>query len=301
MQIARLFELLYLLLQKKSCTAGELSERLEVSVRTIYRDIETLSAAGIPVYAARGKGGGIRVMPGFALDKSLLNAKEQKEILAALQGFEAAIGDKSAVRGKLGAFFRQETPPWITIRFAGWGGKTDTFDRLRDAILKKRVARLCYHSVGRPSSLREVEPLQLLFIGHVWYLGAFCRLRDDYRIFRLSRIGVVEALEEAFERELPHEVAREWAWPREPREMMTVRLKIKASSAFRILDDFDPERVTELGDGSYLAEMTVPHGDDWAVGFILGFGSQARVLEPGWLAEAVRQEAKKITEDIVDF
>ena len=85
MKNSRLFEILYLLMEKRSITAGELAERLEVSERTIYRDIDALSAAGIPVFTQKGQGGGIRLMEQFILDKALLSQAQQDEILFALQ------------------------------------------------------------------------------------------------------------------------------------------------------------------------------------------------------------------------
>lgn len=84
----RLFEIVYILLDKQTITAKELSKRLEVSVRTIYRDIEALSASGIPVYMSKGRGGGIHLLDQFVLNKSILSKHEQKEILTALQGLK---------------------------------------------------------------------------------------------------------------------------------------------------------------------------------------------------------------------
>ena len=89
MQISRLFEIVYLLLERRSVTARELAERFEVSPRTIYRDVDALAQAGIPVYADRGQGGGIRLMEQFVLNKSLLSVKERRELLASVQGMQA--------------------------------------------------------------------------------------------------------------------------------------------------------------------------------------------------------------------
>lgn len=89
MQLSRLFELVYLLLDRKGMTADELAEHFEVSRRTIYRDVDTLAQAGIPIYAERGKGGGIRLTEQFVLNKSVLSAEERRSLLAALRGMEA--------------------------------------------------------------------------------------------------------------------------------------------------------------------------------------------------------------------
>ena len=106
MQINRLFEIVYILLDKKTVTARELSEHFEVSKRTIYRDIEILSQAGIPIYTTKGKGGGISVLPEFVLNKSILSDREQNEILSALQSLNALNGSTAdPVLNKLATLF----------------------------------------------------------------------------------------------------------------------------------------------------------------------------------------------------
>ena len=90
MQINRLFEMVHILLNKKNVTAKELAEHFEVSIRTVYRDIETLTFAGIPVYSSRGKNGGIRLLENYVLNKTLISQDEQNEILYALQSLKAA-------------------------------------------------------------------------------------------------------------------------------------------------------------------------------------------------------------------
>ena len=99
----RLFSLLYLLLRKGSMTAPELARELEVSVRTIYRDVETLSMAGVPVYAASGRGGGVSLLPGYTFDRALLSEEEQNQLLIALQSLKAADQQVDALLQKLGA------------------------------------------------------------------------------------------------------------------------------------------------------------------------------------------------------
>lgn len=95
MQESRLFRILYYILEKGKVTAPELASKFEVSIRTIYRDIDTLSSVGIPIYATQGKGGGISILEGYILDKSLLNKNEKEKILLGLQGLRT-IGDKDA-------------------------------------------------------------------------------------------------------------------------------------------------------------------------------------------------------------
>ena len=118
MKNSRLFKILYLLVEKRAVTAGELAERLEVSERTIYRDIDALSAAGIPVFTQKGQGGGIRLMDQFVLDRALLSPEEQDEILFALQAILATGGGAEAdTLSRLSALFRREGGDWLEVDF----------------------------------------------------------------------------------------------------------------------------------------------------------------------------------------
>ena len=122
MKNSRLFEILYLLVEKRAVTAGELAQRLEVSERTIYRDIDALSAAGIPVFTQKGQGGGIRLMDQFVLDKALLSQAQQDEILFALQAIIATGGGlEGETLARLTALFRREGSDWLEVDFTDWG------------------------------------------------------------------------------------------------------------------------------------------------------------------------------------
>lgn len=121
MQINRLFEIIYLLLNRKTVTAKELADRFEVSVRTVYRDIDTLSSAGIPVFASRGRGGGISLLDDFVLDRSVLTNQEQEEILFSLQSMNA-VHQVSDIVQKLSSFFQKTDTDWIGVDFSPWGG-----------------------------------------------------------------------------------------------------------------------------------------------------------------------------------
>ena len=122
MKNGRLFEILYLLVEKRTLTARELAQRLEVSERTIYRDIDALSAAGIPVFTQQGQGGGIRLMDQFVLDKALLSRAQQDEILFALQAILATGGtEERETLSQLSALFRREGDGWLEVDFTDWG------------------------------------------------------------------------------------------------------------------------------------------------------------------------------------
>ena len=139
MQESRLFKIVYHLLDKGQATAPELAEKFEVSVRTIYRDIDALSGAGIPVYAETGRNGGIHLMNDFVLDKAVLSEEEKQEILTALQSVNSTnnIGSNQTLQ-KLSAIFHISSEDWLEVDFSRWGNKgtdNEKFEWLKSAII----------------------------------------------------------------------------------------------------------------------------------------------------------------------
>ena len=148
MKIDRLFQIIYILLHRKSMTANELAERFNVSTRTIYRDIDALSLAGIPIFTSKGKGGGISLLPGFVLDKSLLSEDEQSEILAALQGLSHMPTTQSEdILTKLSNIFSKNAGNWLEVDFTDWSFTgEDIWGSFKTAILECRIAEFDYYS-----------------------------------------------------------------------------------------------------------------------------------------------------------
>ncbi len=145
MQIHRLFEMVYILLDKKKITAGELAEHFGVSRRTICRDIDTLSTAGIPVYTEKGKGGGISLLPNFILNKSILSEGEQNEILSALYGLSSIKTDETnLILQKLSTIFSKTATNWMDVDFSGWSHENDFFNDFKTAILERRIIEFDY-------------------------------------------------------------------------------------------------------------------------------------------------------------
>jgi predicted DNA-binding transcriptional regulator YafY len=192
MQINRLFEIVYILMNKKSTTTKELSEHFEVSQRTIYRDIETLCQAGIPIYTTKGKGGGIGLLEHFILNKSLLSDQEQSDILSALQGLKAtSYADTDKVLSKLNSMFGNKGQDWIEVDFSYWNSNEEDkqkFGQLKDAILSHRIIQFDYYNSYGQESHRTLEPGKLVFKGQAWYLYGYCRDKKDERFFKISRI-----------------------------------------------------------------------------------------------------------------
>lgn len=289
--INRLLGIIYILLNKGTVTAGELAERFEVSTRTIYRDVEALSMAGIPVYTTKGKNGGISLTERFVLDRLVVSEEEQQRILAALASLqETGASEEEEILQKLGDFFRTKPVNWVSIDFSDWGGEhKELFEQIREAILGEHVLEFDYYGQYGDMEHRIVEPVQLLFKDYTWYVRAFCRRRNAMRLFKVRRMKRVRMSEEIFDR---HSVRLEKAedlklTDRQERmgELPEVVLRIEGKEAYRIYDRFEEEEVTRLPDGDFEIRMRC-YVDDWIYGLILSFGPSARVLEP----EDVRME-----------
>ena len=187
MEQGRLFKIVYHLLDKGRATAPELAEKFEVSVRTIYRDLDAISAAGIPIYTVQGKGGGIFILPEFVLEKSLLTPQEKEQILMALQGLAAAEDSRTdELLTKLGGLFRVQGANWIEVDFSDWHKNTagaELFDELKRAVFSCRRVSFSYFA-GEGGTVRTVEPVKLIFKSKDWYLYGFCLLRNDLPLFQ---------------------------------------------------------------------------------------------------------------------
>ena len=292
MQNVRLFEIVYILLESGSTTAAKLAERFEVSVRTIYRDIEALSQAGVPVYAERGKGGGIRLMEGYSIEKSLLSESERTEVLSALQGFGAMLG-KGAALGKLSAFFGMESESWLDVDLSNWcGSDEDVFKLIRGAITERYVLSFDYYSPNGEVSYRSILPTKLKFKSKTWYCQGFCLERRAMRIFKISRMKRVSVSDKHFDiRDIPLEDPTENFGRNQ--ECTEITLKIREEMAYRIYDDFNESEITRLPDGDFAVMVSYPV-DGWVYGLILSYGENAEVVEPQFM----RDKLKRIAENI---
>ena len=282
MQISRLFEIIYIVLEKGKVTARELAERFEVTPRTIYRDVENLSAAGIPVYMTKGRNGGLSLLPEFVLDKTVLTQRERDEILSALAGLSATGRDEAdGALSKLASLFGDSGYNWIEADFSGWGwtqGLKDSFSLLKEAILARRVLSFDYYGSKGGKTFRTVEPLKLIFRGQAWYLYAYCRTRGTDRFFKLSRMDRIIIQSESFSRKTPEQViTTEQGKP--DYELISVRFRALPPISFRIYDEYPHHCIREEEDGSLLVETSIPKGE-WLNSYFLAYGENVEVLEP---------------------
>lgn len=309
----RLFEILYILLQKRSITAKELAERFEVSIRTIYRDIDALSLAGVPVYARKGRYGGICLLDNFILDKSLVSETEQRDILAALESMaEVEKGSTDGILSKLSSIFQMGQPRWLAMDFSDWSNlKQELYSNLKQAIIHHKRVRFQYYSRSGEVTERVVEPLQLWFKDYTWYLKAYCVHKKGLRVFKLNRMQKVIVLEVSFEEEYSQRVKflieesggnsiADEQDPLNPKiesvkdekkdekmdERVAITIHIDRSQGYRVYDNFESDYITILEDGDFMvkAEYVL---DDWVYGMILSYGKYAKVIEPDYIRERI--------------
>lgn len=291
MQINRLFEIVYILLERKTITAKELAERFEVSTRTIYRDIEILSQAKIPVYANKGNGGGIGLLEDYVLDKSMLSEEEQNQILFALQSMEKISNqDEKNILEKMSSIFNKSKTNWIDVDFSDWGtnGEQDqTFNLIRNAILKHNVIEFVYYNSYGEEKKRQAEPLQIYFKDKSWYLKAYCRLKQDYRLFKISRMKDIKLLNETFERELPQIKENKFDY-----KTIQLELEISKDMSYRVYDEFKREDIIKNKNGDFIVKVEFPE-NDWVYGYILSFGENVKVLSPGYVKSIIKENLQK--------
>ncbi len=295
MQINRLFEIVYILLDKKTVTARELSEHFEVSQRTIYRDVEVLSQTGIPIYTTKGKGGGISILSEFVFNKSILSDTEQNEIISALQSLNALNGSSvDPILNKMATLFNKNSSNWIDVDFSRWGSdemEKEKFKLIKTGILDKKVLDFNYYSSYGEKSTRLIEPLKLMFKGQSWYLYGYCRLKCDYRIFKITRIRNINMKDETFERETPENI---WTETDSGYESRTVNLVLKfdAEMAYRLYDEFSAEDIKTNPDGSFIVKTCMPEAN-WVYGYLMSYGERVEVLEPERMKRKIAEKYQK--------
>lgn len=299
MEQSRLFKIVYHLLEKGKSTAPELAEKFEVSIRTIYWDLDTISAAGIPIYATQGKGGGIFIMQDFVLNKSLLSEQEKEQILMALQGISATEHNQTdELLMKLSGLFQSKVTNWIEVDFSEWYKNTpnyDVFNLIKNAIFNQYTITFSYFARERNYSNRTVEPIKLIFKNKDWYLYGFCLLRNDFRFFKLTRIKDLEISSDTFIREVKssHEIETVI----KNKNFIHAKLKFSPKVAFRVYDEFT-DNVSKDNQGNLYVNIDLPDNET-LFSYILSFGDNVEILEPDYLRHSMKEKLALMLEKYI--
>ncbi len=246
MRMDRLLNMVALLANRRQMKAQELAEYFGVSVRTVYRDADTISLAGFPIVSYPGAGGGLGIAEGFRLDRTVLSEEELSSVLLALHSTsglwpgETGSATLEKLKAVLAGACREEAghtrllegmdslhydhTPWNRP-----GGYTEELGLLRQGIEACRLVRFRYFSAGGEAGERMVEPYTLVLKSGQWYLYAYCLLRQGFRLFRLSRMREPEVTAEQFRRRETEPESLPWNnhWPMEG-SLVELKLRIPA-------------------------------------------------------------------------
>ncbi|MEK4750162.1 YafY family protein [Niallia sp. FSL W8-0177] len=300
MKISRLFQIIYILLERKMITANELADKLEVSVRTIYRDIEVLTESGIPIYTMQGKGGGITLMDQFVLNKSLLLDKEQDEILFSLQSLSATnYPDTSDILAKLSHLFQKSETKWIEVDFSSWGSDTkrkEYFSLFRQAILERHVLSFHYINSNGEKSLRRILAEKLLFKDKAWYLEGFCLEKSANRTFKINRMSNIALTNEIYDNiKKTEELLLNDSLDGDYLEWADLVLKISSRASYRIYDEFEEKDISKEKDGYHIISTSHIKGE-WLYSYLLSYGNYLEVIEP----TDIRKEIKRRIQQMIN-
>ena len=296
MKIYRLIGILSVLLQEEKTTAPELAEQFEVSRRTINRDIEDLCKAGIPIQTIPGVGGGIRIMDGYRMDRTILTSKDMQMILAGLRSLDSVSG--SSYYGQLMEKVQAGSSEFITgrdsilIDLSSWyrDSLAPKIETIQDAIGLKKTIRFRYYSPGGDTE-REIEPYYLIFKWTSLYVYGYCLLRKDFRLFKLNRMdSIVHVTSFKENREVPMpDLSNQKVFPAQDR----VKAIFDPSMKWQLVEEYGVDSFTEMDDGSLLFEHEYAD-DEGLLAWMLSCRDKVTVLEP----ERVREKLYQITSEI---
>ena len=295
MQIGRLFQIVYILMNKKQVTAHDLATRLEVSRRTILRDIDTLAEAGIPVYTTQGKGGGIFLQDNFVLNKAIISEEEQNQILFSLQSmFATELISTDGLLEKLQSLFSGTTKEWIDVDFSRWGHSeedNERFEMLKKAILSERMVSFDYVSPFGELKGHEVCPLTLAFKSKSWYVKTFCPAENDYRVYKFNRISNIAMMDLTFDGTNYTPPPMNTVEETHTEELYAVKANISPYARYRVYDEFASGDFAKNDDGSFT--LYLPDAR-WVYDYLLSFGTSIEVLEPQKLRNEMLEHITKI-------
>jgi Predicted transcriptional regulator len=295
----RLLGIVTVLAQRNKVKAKELAERFEVSLRTIYRDVEAIGKAGIPIVTYPGGDGGIGIAEGFTLDRSALTREDMQSIVLGLKSLESVQPDRSVSRllSKLspepGRFVALRDAIVIDLASHYKNSLAPKIGLLRQAIADGKTVRFDYYAkTGRTA--REIEPYFVAFKWSAWYLFGYCRLRGDFRLFKLNRLLHLEITENDFQfRAVSDDQLNLEAFYSDPETKQYATLLLDRSLEYVMIDEYGPESYELLDDGRILADWDYVNAHEM-VKTVLGLGGGAKVVSPKSLADAVQAEAEKI-------
>ncbi len=304
MKIDRLVAILVILLRKERVPAKELAEKFEVSVRTILRDVEAINLAGIPIVTFQGANGGIGIAEGYRLDKSVLSEDDMAAVITTLKGIDGAITGKSheilmeKLKNTLSASQLETLDTKLKqfiIDLSPWYEDAHTKKKLaviRKAIEETKELGFSYADAEGKKTQRSVEPYSLILKAQKWYLLAWCRLRSDFRYFKVSRINELVTGDAVFKpREVPVKIPEEPEWYKSGNPVTLELVFIKEFES--IVAEWFGGNFEKDEEGNIMVKTTLPESN-WLYGYLLSFGAGLEVVSPPHIRKVLADISKEI-------
>lgn len=304
MKVDRLVSMIMILLDKKRIGAQELADMFEVSPRTIYRDIDAINIAGIPIRSIPGVGGGFEIMPEYKVDRKIFSTADLSAILMGLSSLSNMVRGDELVNAfaKVKSFIPAEKAKDIEIKanqicidLSPWIGNRNIqpyLETIKTALQDHKLLHFEYTAHHGNKTVRTVEPYQLVLKGGHWYFQGYCHIRNDYRIFRLSRMSDLQMKQETF-------VPRDYQKPildfEEIVETMQTEIKIRIHKSImdRVLEYCAYDNFVLDSDEYYIVNFPFIE-NDYYYDILLGFGNRCECLEP----LHIRAELKRKIQDM---
>ena len=300
MKIDRLVSIIMTLLDRERIGARELADTFEVSPRTIYRDIEAINLAGIPIHSVSGVGGGFEIMPEYKLDNKVFSTADLSAILMGLSSLSNVVRGDELINAfeKVKSFIPAEKARdieikanQITIDPSPWFGRRNIqpfLELIKTALREHKLLCFEYTAHHGNRTLRTIEPYQLVLKGSHWYVQGYCYFRNDYRLFKLSRISKLQMKQEAF---IPRDYQKPILDFEEIAETMQTEIKIRIHNSVldRVLEYCTYDRFVPDGDEYYIVKFPFIE-NDYHYDILLGFGDKCECLEPVRIRTEIRRK-----------
>ncbi|GAA0777053.1 YafY family protein [Clostridium subterminale] len=245
---------------------------------------------------SKGKNGGISLLEEYSINKTILSDKDKQSLIVALKTLEATkYPEIDSVTNKISFMLnKEELSNWIDIDFSKWGSdfnENDKFNQIKIAILNNKLIEFSYINSFGNRSIRTIEPMKLIYKGQTWYLYGFCKLKEEARTFRITRIKDLVIKKENFIRRNIKDIDTNHS-KKLIENMVNLKLKLYKEVLYRIFDDFDQNILIDNQDGTYEVNIELPE-NEWLYGYILSFGNYVEVIEPKYIRDIVLHKMKE--------
>lgn len=298
-----MLSILFDMLSKKTVKAAYLADKYGISVRTVHRYIASMEAAGVPVYTVRGNGGGFSIIDTYKLPATFMTEAEFEHTINTLSALNTGLTDKvlSSAITKLKAVRKNEYSGFdiksgnLVIDGGPWGdtvGYKSKLNVIRKCIDERLQLNITYHDRNGEITERTIEPHVLVFKQGLWYVYAFCRLRNDFRFFKTGRIAAAKITSVHFERQDVSDLMLPFDSWFTGVETISVAMQVEKSCLSEIEEWLGVENVNEEN-GGFVARANLPD-DEGLLSKIMSYGNGLKVLEPKSLKDKIKDRIKQI-------